>query len=61
MKRNIRQVPSDVAPGVRSFLEDMRRAFLSLQDDSVSINELERAGVITSAQAKALRINKKKE
>lgn len=61
MKRNIRQVPTDVPPGVRSFLEDMRRAFLSLQDDSVSINELERAGVITSAQAKALRVNKKKE
>ena len=61
MKRNIRQVPTDVQPGVRSFLEDMRRAFLSLQEDAVSISELERAGVITGEQAKALRANKKKE
>lgn len=61
MKRNVRQVPSDLPPGVRSFLEDMRRAFLSLQDDAVSITELERAGVITSEQAKVLRNTKKKE
>ena len=61
MKRNIRQVPSDVPPGVRSFLVDMRRAFLSLQDDAVGISELERTGVITGEQAKALRANKKKE
>ena len=39
----------------------MRRAFLSLQEDAVSITELERAGVITDEQAKALRANKKKE
>ncbi len=61
MKRNLRQVPSDIPPGVRSFLEDMRRAFLSLLDDAVSISELERTGVITSEQAKALRASKKKE
>ena len=60
MKRNIRQVPSDLSPGVRSFLEDMRRAFLSFQEKAVSVEELERAGIITSEQAKALR-NKKKE
>ena len=38
----------------------MRRAFLSFQEKAVSVEELERAGIITSEQAKALR-NKKKE